>query len=142
MDPQEELKQKWKIKRDVIERGYTIEKVLDSIKKRDKDFIDHILPQKDNADMVIRFFSKDNVNIYDLEYEDKLSLDIKINKSFIVDNIIKKLNHERIPFTHISSDEYNQFIFDEYIEFIKDGVISKTFYDYTLLFIFNLIFTN
>jgi uridine kinase len=142
MDPQEELKQKWKIKRDVIERGYTIEKVLDSIKKRDKDFIDHILPQKDNADMIIRFFSKDNVNIYDLEYEDKLSLDIKINKSFIVDNIIKKLNHERIPFTHISSDEYNQFIFDEYIEFIKDGVISKTFYDYTLLFIFNLIFTN
>jgi uridine kinase len=142
MDPQEELKQKWKIKRDVLERGYTIEKVLDSIKKRDKDFIDHILPQKDNADMIIRFFSKDNVDIYDLEYEDKLSLDIKINKSFIVDNIIKKLNHERIPFTHISSDEHNQFIFDEYIEFIKDGVISKTFYDYTLLFIFNLIFTN
>jgi uridine kinase len=142
MDPQEELKQKWKIKRDVIERGYTIEKVLESIKKRDKDFIDHILPQKDNADVIIRFFSKNNVDIYDLTYEDKLSLDIKINKLFIVDDIIKKLKYEGIPFTHISSENHNQFIFDEYIEFSGDGVLSKTFYDYTLLFIFNLIFTN
>lgn len=142
MDPQEELKQKWKIKRDVIERGYTIEKVLESIKKRDKDFIDHILPQKDNADVIIRFFSKDNVDIYDLTYEDRLSLDIKISKSFIVDDIIKKLKYEGIPFTHISSENHNQFIFDEYIEFSGDGVLSKTFYDYTLLFIFNLIFTN
>jgi uridine kinase len=142
MDPQEELKQKWKIKRDVIERGYTIEKVLESIKKRDKDFINHILPQKDNADVIIRFFSKDNVDIYDLVYEDKLSLDIKINKSFIVDDILKKLKYEGIPFTHIASENHNQFIFNEYIEFSGDGVLSKTFYDYTLLFIFNLIFTN
>jgi uridine kinase len=142
MDPQEELKQKWKIKRDVIERGYTIEKVLESIKKRDKDFIEHILPQKDNADVIIRFFSRDNVDIYNLEHEDKLSLDIKISKSFIVDEIIKKLKYENITFTHISSEHYNQFIFDEYVKFSGDGVLSNTFYDYTLLFIFNLIFTN
>ena len=142
MDPQEELKQKWKIKRDVIERGYTIEKVLESIKKRDKDFISHILPQKDNADVVIRFFSKDKVDIYNLEHEDKLSLDIKISKSFIVDEIIKKLKYENILFTHTSSEHYNQFIFDEYVEFLGDGGLSNTFYDYTLLFIFNLIFTN
>jgi uridine kinase len=142
MDPQEELKQKWKIKRDVSERGYSVEKVLESIKKRDKDFIEHILPQKDNADVIVKFFSKDPVNIYNLDYEDELSLDIKISKSFIVDNVIRKLNYDKIPFTHVSGENHNQFIFDKYIEFSGDGMISKTFYDYALLFIFNLIFTN
>ena len=37
MDTDNNLKKKWKINRDVKERGYSIEKVLDSIKKREKD---------------------------------------------------------------------------------------------------------
>ena len=33
MDTDNNLKKKWKINRDVKERGYSIEKVLDSMKK-------------------------------------------------------------------------------------------------------------
>lgn len=56
-----ELIKKWKIQRDVNERGYTLEKVLKQIEIREKDYEDYILKQKENADIVIQFYDTNSL---------------------------------------------------------------------------------
>ena len=46
VDTNEYLKIKWKIQRDVNERGYTLEKVLNQIKDRQDDYLKYIYPQR------------------------------------------------------------------------------------------------
>ena len=59
LDTDRELIKKWKINRDVNERGYTLEKVLKQIENREKDYEEYILKQKKNADIVIQFYDID-----------------------------------------------------------------------------------
>lgn len=56
LDPQEELRIEWKIKRDTVERGYTREQVLEALKKRTDDSRNFILPQRALADIVVQFY--------------------------------------------------------------------------------------
>jgi len=55
LDPEEELRVRWKVHRDTTKRGYTTEQVLDSLKKREYDSPTFIRPQRLFADIVIRF---------------------------------------------------------------------------------------
>ncbi len=55
MHPSEELKLHWKILRDMRERGYTKEQVMQQIKKRKKDRVKFIDPQKQFADVVVSY---------------------------------------------------------------------------------------
>jgi len=55
LDPQEDLRVKWKIHRDTHKRGYSREEVRDSLEKRRGDSPAFIEPQRVFADMVIRF---------------------------------------------------------------------------------------
>lgn len=56
MDPEEELRQGWKLERDVRERGYSPTKVLEQIQTRQSDAEVYIRPQKQFADMVVRYY--------------------------------------------------------------------------------------
>jgi uridine kinase len=82
LDTDRELIKKWKIQRDITERGYTLEKVLNQLKEREKDYNEFILKQKDNADIVIQFY----------ETVDKLECNFIIKnyvlKQKIIDQII------------------------------------------------------
>jgi phosphoribulokinase len=53
VDPVREVKYQWKIKRDVIERGYNEKDVLMEIERREPDFERFILPQKEYADAIV-----------------------------------------------------------------------------------------
>jgi phosphoribulokinase len=55
LDPNEELKYHWKVKRDVAQRGYVLEQVIKEIVERQDDVRAHIHPQKAHADVVVRF---------------------------------------------------------------------------------------
>lgn len=55
LDPQEDLRVKWKIHRDTHKRGYSREEVRESLEKRKGDRPAFIEPQRVFADMVIRF---------------------------------------------------------------------------------------
>ena len=55
LDPPEDLRKAWKIKRDTSKRGYTAEQVRAEMKKREKDTLDFIRPQREHADIVVRF---------------------------------------------------------------------------------------
>jgi phosphoribulokinase len=56
LDPEEELRREWKVKRDVAKRGYTPEEVLADIERRMPDSRAFIWPQKEHADIVVRFY--------------------------------------------------------------------------------------
>jgi len=53
--PPEELRYKWKVKRDTAKRGYTEEDVHKDLEKREPDSAQFIRPQQRHADVVIEF---------------------------------------------------------------------------------------
>ncbi len=55
-EPNEELRVKWKTRRDCMERGYSEDEVKASLSRRDSDRIDYVLPQRTFADMVVSFY--------------------------------------------------------------------------------------
>ncbi len=56
LDPPEELRHAWKIKRDTAKRGYTREQVLASLAKRTDVTAQFIYPQRRWADVIVRFY--------------------------------------------------------------------------------------
>lgn len=56
LDPPEDLRREWKIKRDSVRRGYTPEQVLAELELRARDSEEFIRPQRTWADMVVRFY--------------------------------------------------------------------------------------
>lgn len=56
LDPEEDLRVRWKIQRDIHLRNYTENKVLDVLKKRAEHSEKHIMPQRAYADIVLRFY--------------------------------------------------------------------------------------
>jgi phosphoribulokinase len=55
LDPPEEIRRGWKVARDTAKRGYTEEKVLAELERREPESAEHIRPQRANADLVVRF---------------------------------------------------------------------------------------
>ena len=55
LDPPEDLRRLWKIKRDTAKRGYTREQVLAEMEKRESDSQNFIRPQREFADIVVQF---------------------------------------------------------------------------------------
>jgi len=61
LDPPEEMRKIWKIKRDTTKRGYTTDQVLAEMERREPDSRDFIRPQKKLADIIVRFLPPDGV---------------------------------------------------------------------------------
>jgi phosphoribulokinase len=55
LDPPEEIRRKWKIRRDCAERGYAPDAVLAELARREPDSAAFIRPQRQRADIAIRF---------------------------------------------------------------------------------------
>lgn len=56
LDPPEDMRREWKIKRDTTKRGYTVEQVLAELERREPDAAAFIRPQRNYADIVVRFY--------------------------------------------------------------------------------------
>jgi len=54
LDISDEIKQAWKIQRDMAERGWTLEQVQEEIQKRKPDFDEFVMPQKKSADAIVQ----------------------------------------------------------------------------------------
>ena len=55
LDPPEETRYRWKIKRDTRDRGYTEEQVREDLRRREPESAAFIRPQRRWADVVVRF---------------------------------------------------------------------------------------
>jgi phosphoribulokinase len=56
LSPPEEMRREWKMKRDTTKRGYTPREVLAELARREADSRDFIRPQRQYADIVVKFF--------------------------------------------------------------------------------------
>ncbi len=62
LEPEEELRHRWKLERDVFERGYSPKDVVAELKRREPDAAQYIRPQRDYADVIVRFQLRQGVD--------------------------------------------------------------------------------
>ena len=67
VDTDDALKTEWKVKRDTKKRGYTESQVMDTMRRRKQDEDLYITPQRNSADIVVKF-TKDRSGSISLEY--------------------------------------------------------------------------
>jgi phosphoribulokinase len=56
LEPREDVRRLWKLRRDTSKRGYTVEQVLVELEKREADSRNFIRPQRQYADIVVQFY--------------------------------------------------------------------------------------
>jgi phosphoribulokinase len=61
LDPPEDLRRVWKIKRDTTKRGYSVDQVLRELEKREADSQNFIRTQREHADIVVQFYPPNGV---------------------------------------------------------------------------------
>lgn len=55
LEPDEMLRRRWKLERDVFERGYSAQQVVDEIRRREADSAAYVRPQRGFADIIVSF---------------------------------------------------------------------------------------
>ena len=88
----------WKIKRDIVKRGYTVEKIYKQIIDRKNDYQTYIQIQREKADIIICFYTdyKFDINTFDIDFEPNKYLKIGIKSTYKIDKIINKLKIEKM----------------------------------------------
>ena len=103
IDTDEDLKRFWKLTRDTEHRGKTPEQVLASIEARTPDYHTYILPQRDYADIIIRY--KPIVP----EKYDAITLEISIHTTLVQKHI---LTEKLSPFLISSTEQAHRTIYE------------------------------
>lgn len=108
MDTDDNLRTFLKIKRDIQNRGYSIDKILKQIKDRENDFKEYIYPQKKNADIVIKLFTDKvfDFNNFNINETFEIKFKIGFKNTYCIDNIISKLDISKISY-----DDCDKFIY-------------------------------
>ncbi|WP_317898638.1 hypothetical protein [Aurantibacillus circumpalustris] len=91
MEPDENLRVWWKVKRDAAKRGYAPEQVLEQLKKREEDSLKYIRSQSENADMIVSFFSTNTLDPNDLSIEPDLGLKLSFNNNENLEALLEKI---------------------------------------------------
>jgi uridine kinase len=86
IQPDEELRRKWKIERDTKERGYSKEKILNQLKDREKDSLEYIQSQSEKADVLVGLKQPN-------EDGETLILNLKINSNLDLESLLSELNN-------------------------------------------------
>lgn len=121
VDPARYIKRRWKIKRDVEERGYDREKVIEEIIQREPDYKRYIDYQKIYADVVIKIFPTSLQSVERISYlVDKDFLHDVYKVRLILKNEIKssmnpiKLNIDLSAFVKASEKDFALGFFSDY----------------------------
>ena len=94
LDTDENLRKHWKIIRDKKKRGYLVKNALKEIKKRIDDAKKHIYPQKEFADIIIKYYPLESFSLGEEDEKIKLGLKITFDANIHAENIFNNLNCE------------------------------------------------
>ncbi|MCA9400532.1 MAG: hypothetical protein KC713_02820 [Candidatus Omnitrophica bacterium] len=93
MDTDEQVRQRWKIMRDVKKRGKRLKDVIKQIESRKADAKRYILPQKDFADLIIRYFANHPFDAKDpnvaVRYQLRFTIDSNISLNWLAEELQK-----------------------------------------------------
>lgn len=121
MNTDEVLRRYWKIQRDVTHRGYTKEKIIEQIESRMPDAYKYIIPQKEYADLVIRYFDYNLEDCCVDNYQVTVSLQITISASINLEPLMKRISEFDIRIKHDYSEDLQQ----QTVEFDGSSLIEK-----------------
>jgi uridine kinase len=93
INTQESLCHQWKIQRDMKERNYTIDKIMDTILKRKEDSEKYILPQKEHANFIINYYIQDDQLKLDIVVSNDLSVILQPFSDFFSEKCLFQDNH-------------------------------------------------
>lgn len=127
LDTQHKLNDFWKIKRDVTERNKSMHDVVEQIKNRMDDFNSFILPQKQSADVIIRFYTDDEIHLEDIYQEYSINLQITFQSDFCIKYIMNYLNDINIQYQFKIINNNNVIVLfgkSDYYEILYD-IITK-----------------
>lgn len=120
LDIEERLRRHWKIIRDMKKRGYSKDEVVEQIEARSEDASKYIIPQREFADLIIKYFVDDETFIEggDLD-EDKLKLKLTLEASIHLEGVLEYFGKNNVE-AHwdYSSDLTRQIL-------IVSGSVSK-----------------
>ncbi len=100
LDTEEKLRRHWKIKRDTLERGYDLEKIMDQILSREEDASKYIHPQMHHADLVVRYYSEDIYEESDVTADPKIKLNLMLNLDLEVESLVEAIINEGTDIVH------------------------------------------
>lgn len=83
VDTEKNLKYLWKINRDFKERGYDVSDIIKRVEDREIEFNNHILPQKDKSDIVLKYY-----------WDQQTKKEITINKHTEIETEILEIINE------------------------------------------------
>jgi len=133
-----ELMKKWKINRDVSQRGHTTEKVITQIKSREEDYNTHILSQKVNSDMIINYYENDN---------EELSCIFIINSDCLITRIMNYITVHKYKIEYRNNGQTQLYIYLKNVsptipEVIKIINTNKELFQQPFLYeIFEILYT-
>jgi uridine kinase len=110
MDTDRDLIKEWKINRDVNERGYSMDKILNQINTRQTDYDKYISIQKNNADIIINFYKCDN----------KLYCNFIIQNMIFINKISSYLITHNYKVTNINNNIYINLYNDNSFEYYNE----------------------
>lgn len=141
IDTDERLKTRWKIRRDVHERGHSLDHVLQQIERRRSDYGRFIATQLEKSDLVINFYPRSDDDA-DIDDPDNLALKLLIRNDFNISEITHGFLLRDIPVRVSKTETFYELSFDRYQKrtFWADSQVphSDNFYDYIVFVIFML----
>jgi len=91
MKAEENLQKLWKIKRDVTDRHYKVENVVNEMNRRLEDAEKYIFPQEQYADIVITFYDETLKDYTDLNHAEEVSVKVKTSVEVNLEGIVHDL---------------------------------------------------
>lgn len=93
MEPEENLRKWWKVKRDVQKRSYSPEQVLQQLEQREEDSQKFIRSQRTRADIVASYYSTTPIDLHDTAAEPEIGLKLTIPENIHIDLLMELLGN-------------------------------------------------
>ena len=91
LDPEEDLRFFWKVRRDALDRGHQPPDVIRALQGRSRDRDSFVLPQIDQADLVVRWKTREPIDPADLGAQPACRLEILALNSFDLEALAAEL---------------------------------------------------
>ena len=105
MDSDETLRRYWKIQRDTTYRGHTKEAVLKSIEERMPDAEKYIYPQKNYADLIVKYYDRSLQDCMVENYRVNISVQLTLSAAVNVEPLVNELRNCGIFVEYEYSDD-------------------------------------
>ena len=149
----ENLKTFWKVKRDTVKRGYSLEHILEQINARKLDFQQFIEPQKDHANVVF-YYTYNGVIQFDQNEIDEslLEFQVKCDNSLIcfASKLLYDFSESQRPFDgkttlfkikkNILNSQLLEFVLTNNMLLENDTLLLDSYLGFIQLFVLRLLY--